>query len=96
LFPLIRSIPWIYSWRNRRKFYRWYGELKNLESEVVENSEPEKIPAYHGRLDQIEASINKIRVPVAFFGEVYKLKEHVALVRGKLTRTNRPTKESSL
>jgi hypothetical protein len=24
LIPLIRSIPWIYSWRNRRKFYHWY------------------------------------------------------------------------
>jgi len=95
LFPLIRSIPWLYSWRNRRKFYRWYGELKNLESEVVENLESEKMPVYHGRLDQIEASINKIRVPVAFFGEVYKLKEHVALVRGKLTRTTRPSKEGN-
>jgi hypothetical protein len=90
LFPLMRSIPWIYSWRNRRKFYRWYGELKNLESEVVENPGPEKMSVYHGRLDQIEASINRIRVPVAFFGEVYKLKEHVALVRGKLSQTSRP------
>ena len=93
LVPLIRSIPWIYSWRNRRKFYHWYEELKNLESEMVENPESEKMPEYDRRLDQIEASINKIRVPVAFFGEVYKLKEHVDLVRGKLTRTSRPSQE---
>jgi TRAP-type uncharacterized transport system substrate-binding protein len=96
LFPLIRSIPWLYSWRNRRKFYHWYGELKNLESEVVENPESPKMSVYHERLDQIEASINKIRVPMAFFGEVYKLKEHVALVRGKLTPTGRPSKEGTL
>jgi TRAP-type uncharacterized transport system substrate-binding protein len=96
LVPLIRSIPWLYSWRNRRKFYRWYEELRNLESEVVEDPQPEKMSEYHGRLDQIEASINKIRVPVAFFGEVYKLKEHIALVRGKLTRTTRPSKEGDL
>jgi hypothetical protein len=51
------------------------------------------MPEYQGRLDQIETSINKIRVPLAFFGEVYKLKEHVDLVRGKLTRTSRPSKE---
>jgi len=30
LIPLIRSIPWLYSWRHRRKFYHWYRELKNL------------------------------------------------------------------
>ena len=95
LLPLIRSIPWLYSWRNRRKFYRWYGELKSLESEIVENPDSEKMPEYRGRLDQIETSINKIRVPLAFFGEVYKLKEHVDLVRGKLTRTSRPSKEDS-
>ena len=96
LFPLIRSIPWLYTWRNRRKFYRWYGELKNLESEVVGNPASEKMPEYQGRLDQIEASINKIRVPLAFFGEVYKLKEHVALVRGKLMETSRLSKEGNL
>ena len=88
LIPLIRSIPWIYSWRNRRKFYHWYGELRNLELEIIENSESEKIMDYRGRLDQIEASINRIRVPIAFFAEVYKLKEHVDLVRGKLARFN--------
>ena len=96
LFPLIRSIPWLYSWRNRRKFYRWYGELKNLESEVVENPDSEKMPEYQGRLDQIETSINKIRVPLAFFGEVYKLKEHVDLVRGKLTRASHPSTEQEI
>jgi TRAP-type uncharacterized transport system substrate-binding protein len=96
LFPLIQSIPRLYSWRNRRKFYRWYGELKNLESEVAENPDSEKMMEYQGRIDQIEASINKIRVPLAFFGEVYKLKEHVDLVRGKLTRSNHQSKEGKL
>jgi TRAP-type uncharacterized transport system substrate-binding protein len=88
LFPLFGSIPWIYVWRNRRKVYRWYGELRDLELEVMENSEPEKMPAYQGRLDQIEASVIRIRVSPAFVGEVYKLKAHIDLVRGKLARLN--------
>lgn len=90
LFPIVGNIPHVYSWRNRRKFYRWYRELKNLELEVAENSGPEKMTEYQGRLDEIEASINKIRIPQAFFGEVYRLKGHVDLVRGKLTRLGRP------
>jgi hypothetical protein len=96
LLPVIGNIPHVYGWRNRRKFYRWYGELKNLELEVTENSESEKMVEYQGRLDQIEASINKIRIPLAFFGEVYKLKEHVDLVRGKLTRLSQQSKEGNL
>jgi len=95
LIPLVRGIPWLYSWRNRRKFYRWYGELKNLESEVVEKPDSEKMIEYRGRLDQIEAAINKIRVPLTFFGEVYKLKEHVDSVRGKLARLNYQAKEGN-
>jgi hypothetical protein len=86
LIPIIRSIPWLYSWRHRRKFYRWYRELKNLELEVMESPEPGDIPAYHEKIDRIEAAINRIPVPLPFFEEVYKLQEHIDLVRGKLIR----------
>ncbi len=95
LIPLMRSIPWLYSWRNRRKFYRWFEELKNLESDVRRHSEPEKVLEYQGRLDQIEASINRIRVPLTLFGEVYRLKEHVDSVRGKLARLSHYSEENN-
>jgi TRAP-type uncharacterized transport system substrate-binding protein len=95
LIPLMRGIPWLYSWRKRRKFYRWFGELKNLESDVMKNSEPERVLEYQGRLDQIEASINRIRVPLTFFGEVYRLKEYVDSVRGKLARLSHHSKENN-
>jgi TRAP-type uncharacterized transport system substrate-binding protein len=84
LIPLIRSIPWLYSWRHRRKFYRWYRELKNLELELMASPVPEDIAGYHEKIDRIEASINRITVPLAFFKEVYGLQDHVNLVRGKL------------
>ncbi len=95
LIPLIRGIPWLYSWRNRRKLYRWFGELKDLESDLMKNSEPEKVLEYQGRLDQIEVSINRIRVPLTLFGEVYRLKEHVDSVREKLARLNHHSKENN-
>jgi TRAP-type uncharacterized transport system substrate-binding protein len=96
LIPLIRGVPWLYSWRNRRKFFRWYGELRNLETEMAEKPDSEKMVEYRGRLDQIEDAINKIRVPLSFFGEVWKLKEHVESVRGKLARLSGQAREDSL
>ena len=93
LIPLIRSIPWLYSWQHRRKFHHWYRELKNLELEVMESPEPENILGYHEKIDRIEASINRIPVPLAFFEEVYRLQEHVDLVRGKLIRLSNQSKE---
>jgi hypothetical protein len=95
LIPLIRSIPWLYSWRHRRKFFHWYRELKNLELEMIESPGPVDIPGYHEKIDQIEASINRISVPLVFFGEVYKLQEHVDLVRGKLIRLSNQSKEGN-
>jgi TRAP transporter TAXI family solute receptor len=86
LIPILRSIPWLYSWRHRRKVYRWYRELKNLELEVMASPNQEEMTGYQERLDRIEASINRISVPLAFFEEIYKLQQHVDLVRGKLAR----------
>jgi TRAP-type uncharacterized transport system substrate-binding protein len=86
LIPLIRIMPWFYSWRNRRKFFYWYGELKNLELEVRESPQPERAGDYERRLDRIEAAVNEVHVPLAFFYEAYNLKQHIELVRGKLTR----------
>ncbi len=88
LVPLIRIMPWFYSWRNRRKFFYWYGELKNLELEVQENPQPERVGDYQARLDRIEAAVNEVHVPLAFFHEAYNLKQHIELVRGKITRLN--------
>jgi TRAP-type uncharacterized transport system substrate-binding protein len=86
LVPLIRIIPWMYTWRHRRKYQHWYRELKNLELKMVEGPEPEEISGYHEEIDRIEASINRIPAPLAFLNEVNKLHEYVDLVRGKLDR----------
>ena len=91
LIPVFRSLPWLYSWRQRRKFFRWYRELKNLEIEILQHSGLADLPGYHERLDEIEAAINRVTVPLPYFGEVYKLQQHVDLVRGKLIRlSNKP------
>jgi TRAP-type uncharacterized transport system substrate-binding protein len=88
LIPLLRGIPWLYAWRNRRKFSRWYEELKSLESEMGKKPAGAAALEYRDRLDRIEAAINRLRVPLILFGEVNRLKEHVDGVRGKLARLN--------
>ncbi len=86
LIPLLRGIPWLYARRSRRKFHRWYEELKSLEAEAGKKSAAERMGELQERLDYIEAAINKLKVPLILFGEVNRLKEHVDVVRGKLER----------
>ena len=94
LIPLVRIIPFLFSWWNRRKLYRSYEDLKNLELKIMEDSTPGMMMDYEKTLDRIEASINQIRVPLALFKEVYTLKEHVNLVRNKLARRDQGSKET--
>ena len=84
IVPLIGMLPWIYTWRNRSKYYPWYRELRNLEKEILENRLFENIEAYEARLDRIEDAVSHIRTSVAFYDELYILKEHIQIVRMKL------------
>ena len=90
LIPLVGIIPWVYTWRNRSKYYRWYRELKNIDMELSEGIQPESVKELQARLDQIDEAVNRIRVSIAFYDEVYTLKEHINSMRRKLGRLNRP------
>lgn len=85
LFPLMRVLPWFYSWRNRSRIRRLYGELKFLEIEVArqDRHDPADCAA---RLNRIENAARKITVPVNFYGELYTLREHIILVRRELLK----------
>jgi hypothetical protein len=90
LIPMIGILPWFYTWRNRSKYYRWYRELRELEEELKDRPRPENVGGYHARLDRIEEAVNGIHVSVAFYDEVFILKEHIEMVRQKLFRLVAP------
>ena len=95
LIPMIGILPWFYTWRNRSKYYRWYRELRELEEELKEHERPENVVDYNARLDRIEEAVCKIRVSVAFYDEVFILKEHIQMVRLKLSRLVEPEPEKT-
>jgi hypothetical protein len=84
LIPLIGIMPWIYSWRNRSKYYPWYRALKELEVELQTNPKLEQIEGYRERLDRIEDAVSRVSVAVAFYDEIFLLQEHISVVRQKL------------
>jgi TRAP transporter TAXI family solute receptor len=95
LIPLIGIMPWVYTWRNRSKYYQWYRELRKLEKELTEHPRPQDIKECQARLDRIERSVNSIRVSVVFYDELFILKEHIQMVREKLIQFPRSLTENS-
>jgi hypothetical protein len=86
LIPVMRFLPSIYSWRVKRRIYRWYGELKQLEHDVEQPHPPEQVDAFLTRLENIEDRVARVKVPLAFADLLYNLRLHIQLVRA-LIRT---------
>lgn len=85
LIPLVGITPWVYTWLNRSKIYRWYGELLAIEARMAAGPDPEQVAEYETALDRIEGALLRVRVPLGFANEVYTLREHIAMIRRSLT-----------
>ncbi len=83
--PAVRVVPVLYNWRMRARIYRWYAEVRHLDSEVLHHPpSPEETLAILAKLAQIETHADKIRIPLAFARELYDLKVHIEFVRRRL------------
>jgi TRAP-type uncharacterized transport system substrate-binding protein len=89
LIPLVRFAPQIYSWRVRRRILYWYGALKKLEASARRANSPEARAEHLGELDRIEAAVDDIPVPLAFSDKLYELRQHIEVVRRRLTGASR-------
>ncbi len=82
--PLSRIVPPLYTFRIRRRVFRWYAELREIEEQATA---PEaNLDALHERLDALDATVEKIHVPLAYNSELYALRQHIHVVRKKLLR----------
>jgi hypothetical protein len=95
IVPLVGIAPWIYTWRNRSKYYPWYRELRDIERELTVTGETKGPEHYEARLNRIEEAVGGIRTSVAFYDELYMLKSHIQTVRQKVGAIPRPSSAGS-
>ncbi len=89
LIPLVRFAPQIYSWRARRRIVYWYGALKQLEASARRNAAPGARAEHLLELDRIEAAVDDIPLPLAFSDKLYELRQHIEIVRRRLSGQGR-------
>jgi TRAP transporter TAXI family solute receptor len=75
--PVVSYLPQVYAWKIREKIHRWYGELYLLERAAGRGNNEVRL----ARLAEIDALLQKLRVPKTYMQELYTLREHVAYVR---------------
>jgi hypothetical protein len=85
LIPLVRFAPQIYSWRVRQRILYWYGALKRLEASARKATSPDARVEHLAELDRIESAVDDIPIPLAFSDKHYELRQHIEIVRRRLT-----------
>lgn len=91
--PLSRVLPPLYSFRIRSRVFRWYAQLRDIEQRHDASAQDSAHPAppcseLLGALDEMEAKVEKINLPLAYTDELYALRNHIHLVRKKLLRAS--------
>ncbi len=88
--PALRIGPMLYTWRVKRRLMHWYKQLKLLERGVHANPDPEVIAMKQAEIDAIEVAVNEIKIPLAFSDQLYNLRNHIDIVRRRLTALSQP------
>ena len=90
LIPVVRFLPVAYKWRIQLRIYRCYRPLLLLERDAFAELTAERRQDLLQRLDEIEATVNRLRVPASFADQFYSLRGHIAFVRARLKQPATP------
>jgi hypothetical protein len=84
LLPALKLIPSLLGWKTRLRLYRWYRALLLLEYDLRSEMTPEKRADLQKRLEAIEDTVNRAKVPASFADQFYSLRGHINFVKARL------------
>ncbi|MET3493054.1 TAXI family TRAP transporter solute-binding subunit [Variovorax boronicumulans] len=101
MLPLSRVIPPLYQFRVRRRVFRWYARLRDIEGQVDAKRHAGEGSSEGGRdtllkeLDELDRVVNKVAVPLSYADELYALRNNIYAVRkrvlaGSLAKSHAP------
>jgi TRAP transporter TAXI family solute receptor len=85
MIPLFKIAPPAYRWGIRRKIYRWYKELKQVEEDWQAEGAGTDKAAIIARLDAIQDQVSHVHIPLSYAEHLYHLRLHVGFVRQLVT-----------
>ncbi|MFK7890927.1 MAG: TAXI family TRAP transporter solute-binding subunit [Granulosicoccus sp.] len=84
MLPLSKVLPPAYKWTVRKKIYRWYDEVQEIDQTAGDEPSMQKLSEYYQRLLRIEENVREIEVPLSYAHELYSLRLHLDLLQGKI------------
>jgi TRAP-type uncharacterized transport system substrate-binding protein/ketosteroid isomerase-like protein len=85
LMPLARLAPPVVVWSTRRKIFRWYRLVREIDLRTASDMSSGEAREKLAKLAEIENQVaQQVKVPLAYMEEFFNLREHVAFVRERL------------
>jgi TRAP transporter TAXI family solute receptor len=84
LLPIARITPPLFRWQTERRIYRWYRHLGRLEQEARNAPADDASRKIRAQLDDLQARVRGVRVPLSYAKQLYDLREHIDFVRSLL------------
>ena len=91
LIPLFRIAPPFYNWRIRKRIYRWYAAVRDIDAETQPNMNIQDAEASMKRLRELEKEVASVSVPLSYTGELYQLRLHIGFLQEKVARLMGPS-----
>jgi TRAP-type uncharacterized transport system substrate-binding protein len=82
LLPLSRVVPPLYQFRIRSRVFRWYGQLRSVETRMQDGTADRA--QLEKELDDMDSRVGRIHVPLSYADELYALRQNIRLVRDRL------------
>jgi ABC-type nitrate/sulfonate/bicarbonate transport system substrate-binding protein len=91
LIPLSRMLPPLYQFRIRKRIFRWYAQLREVEDAIDKRPANELL---HD-LEVIESRVVDVSVPLSYADELYALRSNIQMVRRRLGVADAPVAANS-
>jgi hypothetical protein len=82
MLPLSRVVPPLYQFRVRRRVFRWYARLREVENKLEAGKGEREVLIEE--LDNLDRVVNKVAVPLSYAEELYALRNNIYAVRKRV------------
>ncbi len=89
MMPLLRAAPPLMRWRTRRKIYRWYSDLREIDQRLLTGVSGPELDQELARLQDIEHQVANVDVPLSYMEECYHLRLHLGMLQQHLIELRR-------
>jgi TRAP transporter TAXI family solute receptor len=86
LFPLFKITPPAYRWQIRRRIFKWYKQLKRLDTKAYELTDKEEARKMLRQLVAMDKMVLETSVPLSYTDYIYSLRLHIRMIQQRMER----------